>query len=126
MYHLVTKEEQLKALNETKRVLKPNGILLVAYVMNEYAVIIHGFRDNYILENIKVKNIIMVVYEENLLHPCNQAGVHRFQGNNLRFGKYLVKRIDHLVQVYLVHLTIYFLLRSFTATHTKQDDAEQK
>lgn len=57
MYHLVTKEEQLKALNEAKRVLKPNGILLVAYVMNDYAVIVHGFRDNYILENIK-DNII--------------------------------------------------------------------
>ena len=53
MYHLVTKEEQLKALNEAKRVLKPNGILLVAYVMNEYAVIVHGFRDNYIKENIE-------------------------------------------------------------------------
>ena len=57
MYHLVTKEEQLKALNEAKRILKPNGILLVAYVMNEYAVIVHGFRDNYIIENIK-ENII--------------------------------------------------------------------
>lgn len=57
MYHLVTKEEQLKALNEAKRVLKKDGILLVAYVMNEYAVIVHGFRDNYILENIK-ENVI--------------------------------------------------------------------
>lgn len=57
MYHLVTKEEQLKALNEAKRVLKQDGILLVAYVMNEYAVIVHGFRDNYILENIK-ENVI--------------------------------------------------------------------
>jgi len=57
MYHLVTKEEQLKALNESKRVLKKDGILLVAYVMNEYAVIVHGFRDNYILENIK-ENVI--------------------------------------------------------------------
>lgn len=57
MYHLVTKEEQLKALNEAKRVLKKDGILLVAYIMNEYAVIVHGFRDNYILENIK-ENVI--------------------------------------------------------------------
>lgn len=50
MYHLVTKEEQLKALNEAKRILKPGGILLVAYVMNEYAVLVHGFRDNFIKE----------------------------------------------------------------------------
>lgn len=53
MYHLYTFEDKLKALNEAKRVTKSGGILLVAYCMNEYAVIIHGFRDKNIKESIK-------------------------------------------------------------------------
>lgn len=50
MYHLLTKEEKLKALNEAKRITKTNGIIMVAYCMNDYAVITHGFKDNYIIE----------------------------------------------------------------------------
>ncbi len=50
MYHLLTKEEKLKALNEAKRITKTNGIIMVAYCMNDYAVITHGFKDNYIME----------------------------------------------------------------------------
>lgn len=53
MYHLYTFEDKLKALNEAKRVTKSGGILLVAYCMNEYEVIIHGFRDKNIKESIK-------------------------------------------------------------------------
>ena len=53
MYHLITKEEKIKALEEAKRVTKPNGIIMVAYCMNEYATIVHGFRDNFILDSIK-------------------------------------------------------------------------
>ena len=33
MYHLMTKEEKIQALSEAKRVTKPGGIILVAYVM---------------------------------------------------------------------------------------------
>ena len=57
MYHLISKEEKIKALEEAKRVTKKNGIIFVAYCMNDYAVIVHGFRDNNILESIKDKKI---------------------------------------------------------------------
>jgi len=57
MYHLYTFEDKLKALNEAKRVTKSGGILLVAYCMNEYAVIIHGFRDKNIKESIKKQKL---------------------------------------------------------------------
>ncbi len=57
MYHLKTFEEQVKALNEAKRVTKTGGIILVAYCMNEYAVITHGFKDGNIKEN-KINNQI--------------------------------------------------------------------
>ena len=57
MYHLITKEEKIKALEEAKRITKKNGIIIVAYCMNDYAVIIHGFRDNFIKKAIKNKEI---------------------------------------------------------------------
>ena len=39
MYHLYTKEDKVKALKEAKRVVKPGGIILVAYCMNEYSIL---------------------------------------------------------------------------------------
>lgn len=53
LYHLFTKEDRIKALSEAKRVTKKGGIILSAYYMNEYAVLIHGFRDNFIKQNIE-------------------------------------------------------------------------
>lgn len=50
MYHLLTFEEQLKALNEAKRVTVKGGIILVAYCMNEYGVISYGFKENHAVE----------------------------------------------------------------------------
>lgn len=46
MYHLYTFEDKLKALNEAKRVTKKGGVILVAYLMNEYAVMMYGFKEN--------------------------------------------------------------------------------
>lgn len=53
MYHLYTFEDKVKALSEAKRVTKPGGIILVAYVMNEYSILVHGFKDNYIKESLE-------------------------------------------------------------------------
>ena len=52
MYHLKTREEQLQALKEAKRVTKPGGYILVAYVMNEYAFLTYGIKEGHVLENI--------------------------------------------------------------------------
>ena len=57
MYHLITKEEKIKAINEAKRITKKNGIIMIAYCMNDYAIITHGFIDNYIKESLKNKEI---------------------------------------------------------------------
>lgn len=46
MYHLYTFEDKVKALNEAKRVTKTNGLILVAYCMNEYSIITYGFKEN--------------------------------------------------------------------------------
>ena len=66
MYHLYTFEDKVKALTEAKRVTKPGGIILVAYCMNEYSIITHGFKDNYMKESIakgKVNENFHVVSE---------------------------------------------------------------
>ncbi len=50
MYHLFTKEDRLKALGEAKRVTKPGGIILVAYIMNEYGALTYAFKERHVLE----------------------------------------------------------------------------
>ena len=53
MYHLYTLEDKQRALQEAARVTKKDGVILVAYCMNEYSIIVHGFKDNYIKECIE-------------------------------------------------------------------------
>ena len=53
MYHLHEKEEKLKALSEAKRVVKPDGFIFVAYIMNEYSVITYAFKEKHILEGVE-------------------------------------------------------------------------
>lgn len=50
MYHLFGFEDKNKALGEAKRVTKKDGVILVAYCMNEYGVITYGFKEQHILE----------------------------------------------------------------------------
>ncbi|MCQ2798005.1 MAG: class I SAM-dependent methyltransferase [Bacilli bacterium] len=51
IYHLMNKEDKVRALLEAKRVTKPNGIILTSYYMNEYAVISYAFMKKHILES---------------------------------------------------------------------------
>jgi ubiquinone/menaquinone biosynthesis C-methylase UbiE len=53
MYHLYTKEDKVRALAEAKRVVKPNGLILVAYLMNEYGVLMYGFKEGHVGECLK-------------------------------------------------------------------------
>ena len=53
LYHLYTMEDKVKALKEAKRVVKEDGVILVAYVMNEYSVLTYGFKENHILESLE-------------------------------------------------------------------------
>ena len=57
MYHLYTIEDKIKALNEAKRVTKKGGIILVAYLMNEYSIITYGFKENHIKESIEAGKV---------------------------------------------------------------------
>ena len=53
MYHLLEEDEKVKALQEAKRVTKKGGFILVAYILNEYSVITHAFKDRHIKESIE-------------------------------------------------------------------------
>ena len=53
MYHLISDEDKIKALNEAKRITKPNGYIFISYYMNEYAIVKHGFMEKKIKESIK-------------------------------------------------------------------------
>ena len=92
MYHLFSEQDKLQALAEAKRVVKTGGIIFVAYYMNEYAVLVHGFRDNFILQNIKngkldkdfkIKNDISNLYSmeriEDIKRYSKKAGLKRLK-----------------------------------------------
>ena len=70
MYHLITKEDKIKALEEAKRVLKKGGKILISYCMNNYSILTYGFKENNIVECIKNglidENFKTISKEENL------------------------------------------------------------
>lgn len=45
MYHLHGEDEKLQALLEAKRVTRPGGFILIAYIMNEFSVITYAFKE---------------------------------------------------------------------------------
>ena len=53
MYHLISKENKIKALKEAKRIVSPSGLIFLSYCMNDFAIIKHGFIDGNILEEEK-------------------------------------------------------------------------
>ena len=69
MYHLISKDEKIKAINEAKRVTKKNGIIFISYCMNEYALITHGFIENEILNELdKIDNNYKILSKSNDLY----------------------------------------------------------
>ncbi len=50
MYHLKSEAEMEKALQEAKRVTRPGGYILVAYIMNEYSFITYAIKEKHIGE----------------------------------------------------------------------------
>ena len=71
MYHLISFEDKVKALNEAKRVVKDNGYIFISYYMNDYAIMKHGFIDRNIKVAIEKENVneeFHVVSKENDLY----------------------------------------------------------
>lgn len=53
LYHLHGKENKLAALSEAKRITKKGGIILIAYVMDDYSVVQYCFREHHWAETDK-------------------------------------------------------------------------
>ncbi len=71
MYHLNKFEDRVKCLSEAKRVVKDNGIIFVAYCMNEYSIIKYGFMENHILsciESNKISKDFKCISDDNELY----------------------------------------------------------
>ena len=92
LYHLHGDEQRLKAFNEVKRITKPDGIILAAYVMNDYSVLTYCFREErinslfetgHIDENFHVQPSEEELYEYVRLEDADRlnrlAGVERIK-----------------------------------------------
>ena len=92
MYHLFGQDDKLQALKEAKRVTKPNGIIMVAYCMNEYGVLTYAFKERHILECVEEKRLtedyktisgIENLYDymriEEIDHLVEDAGLNRIK-----------------------------------------------
>lgn len=72
MYHLDNTEDRKKALSEAIRITKPGGFIFVAYIMNEYGILMHGFNEHSILEDIENGNV------DNSFHINNEDKIYSF------------------------------------------------
>lgn len=87
MYHLHSDEDKAKALSEALRVTKEGGIIFVAYVMADYAIVKYGFMEGYINESIS-KNALNEDYsiksDENELYDyvrlCDIDRINKLAG----------------------------------------------
>lgn len=52
LYHLFTEEDKCDILREAKRICRPDGTILAGYILNEFAVLIFGIRENHLLESV--------------------------------------------------------------------------
>ena len=82
MYHLLKEEERIIALNEAKRVVKDDGVILISYCGNEYALITYGFK----------KNMIKKCLEDKLI----DEDFHSIPGENDLYTYLRLEDIDRL------------------------------
>ena len=67
MYHLLSMEEKVKALEEAKRVTKK--YIFISYCMNEFALIYHGFIEGYIENDINnIDNNFKIIKDNDNLY----------------------------------------------------------
>ena len=74
LYHLFSKEDKEKAINEALRVTKKGGIVYLAYITNDAVLLSYGLRKGNLLripelveENYKVKDIPEEIFSVNLV-----------------------------------------------------------
>ena len=76
MYHLFTKEDQLKALSEAIRVTRPGGVVFVAYCMSDPSILSYGFIRGEI-HNLVEKSMLNTETFETYSHPWDIFELYR-------------------------------------------------
>lgn len=64
LYHLFGDEEKLKALDEAKRITKPDGLIFVAYLMNEYSILSYCFDED------RIEDLMSKGFVDENFHIC--------------------------------------------------------
>lgn len=64
LYHLFGDEEKLKALKEAKRITKPDGLIFVAYLMNEYSILSYCFDED------RIEDLMSKGFVDENFHIC--------------------------------------------------------
>lgn len=111
MYHLLKKEEKIKALSEAKRVTKKGGIILISYYMNDYAIITYGFIKKHILEAIENKQVDENYHMLNLAEDLySMVRIEDIDGFNEEVGLSRIKILaadgaSNYIRVYLNKLS---------------------
>lgn len=126
MYHLFTKEDRQKALAEAVRVTKPDGLLFVAYCMNEATVIQYGFMEGNIQNELcrtmmnpdtfrcdsSPKEIFALRRKEDIDALNASLPVHRlhFVGTDM-FTRYMAKTVEAMDdKTYSLYLKYHFFI----------------
>ena len=74
VYHSISFDDKIKVLSEAKRITKNGGLIFVAYYMNEYATILHGFRDGNIKQSLIEKRL-----DKNFKIICKDDDLYSFE-----------------------------------------------
>ena len=72
MYHLFG-EDKYTAMQEAKRITKPNGYIVVAYILNDYAVISYAFKENNLKKVLDAKKL-----DENFITHTDKADLYSY------------------------------------------------
>lgn len=127
LYHLCTKEEQITALREAKRVLRKDGCLITAYIMNEPVLIQWSFggdgknmlsdvagnrvtEDFHCLTNPQELFVMMRTEEIDELNEICGLQRQKIVGTDL-FTRYFTERIDaYSPEVFELYLKYHFTI----------------
>lgn len=112
MYHLSTDADRKAAIKESLRVVKPNGKVFMAYILNEMTVINYFFRNGHIYDEDERNSIISSNwrFKEN---KRKHLAFYRIEDVNTLMSEFNVKRL-HLVGTEMISGAMRELLLSMS------------
>ncbi len=104
MYHLFTEQDKLKALSETLRVTKKDGMFFVAYCISDPSILSYGFIKGHIFELIEKKMIDLDNFKA-FSKPCDLFELHRKEDIDALVSHFDVTRLHYVsTDLYTNHM----------------------